>query len=73
MVYGQDEFWALEVKHSRRVRLAGLRHLKRFREDYPQARVRLAYGGDERLDRDGILCLPVEELLREIVPGRSLP
>ena len=73
VVYGEDEFWALEVKHSRRVRQADLRHLKRFREDYPQARARFAYGGDERLERDGILCLPVEELLREIVPGRSLP
>ena len=73
VVYGKDEFWVLEVKHSRRVRQGDLRHLKRFREDYPQARARLAYGGDERLEIDGILCLPAEELLREIVPGRSLP
>ena len=73
VVYGKDEFWALEVKHSRRVRQGDLRHLKRFREDYPEARTRLAYGGDERLEIDGILCLPAEELLREIVPGRSLP
>ena len=73
VVYGKDEFWALEVKHSRRVRQGDLRHLKRFREDYPQARTRLAYGGDERLEIDGTLCLPAEELLREIVPGRSLP
>ena len=73
VVYGEDEFWALEVKHSRRVRQTDLRHLIRFREDYPQARLRLAYRGDERLERDGVLCLPVEELLREIVPGHSLP
>ena len=73
VVYGGDEFWALEVKHSRRVRPADLRHLKRFREDYPQARPRLAYGGAERLEIDGILCLPAEELLREIVPGQPLP
>ena len=73
VVYGEDEFWALEVKHSRRVRHADLRRLKRFREDSPQARLRLAYGGDERLERDGVLCLPAEELLREIVPGHSLP
>ena len=73
VVYGEDEFWALEVKYSQRVRLADLRHLKRFREDYPQARLRFACGGDERLEIDGILCLPTEELLREIVPGRPLP
>lgn len=73
VVYGKDEFWALEVKSSRRVRPADVRHLKRFREDYPQARLRLAYGGDERLEIDGILCLPAEALLREIMPGRPLP
>ena len=73
VLYGQDEFWALEVKHSRRVRPLDLRHLKRFREDYPQALTRLAYGGDELLEVDGILCLPVGELLQRIVPGRPLP
>ena len=73
VVYGKDEFWALAVKSSRRVRPADVRHLKRFREDYPQARLRLAYGGDERLEIDGILCLPAEVLLREIMPGRPLP
>ena len=73
MVYGRDEFWALQVKHSRRVRSADLRHLKRFRQDYPQARLRLAYGGGERLEVDGVLCVPADELLREIVPSRPLP
>ena len=73
VVYGRDEFWALEVKHSRRVRPSELRHLKHFREDYPQARTRLAYGGDERLEVNGILCLPAGELLQGIVPGLPLP
>ena len=73
VVYGEDEFWALEVKHSRRVRRSDLRPLKSFGEDYPQARLRLAYGGDERLEVDGVLCLPVDQLLREIVPCRPLP
>ena len=73
VVYGKDELWALEIKRSRRVWPADLRHLKRFREDYPQARLRLAYGGDERLEIDGILCLPAVALLREILPGRPLP
>lgn len=73
VVYGEDEFWALEVRHSRWAKRSDLRPLKSFGEDYPQARLRLAYGGDERLEVDGILSLPVEELLRRIVPGRSLP
>lgn len=72
VVYGPDEFWALEVKQSRQVHPSGLSHLKRFREAYPQARMRLAYGGDERLDVNGILCLPAGELVQGIVPGRAL-
>lgn len=73
VVYGPTEFWALEVKHAGRVRSRDLRHLRTFQADYPEARVRLAYGGDERLKRGGVLCLPLRELLRKIVPSRPLP
>ena len=73
VLYGPDDFWALEVKHSRRVRSSDLRPLKSFRQDYPQARVRLAYLGEERLEVNGILCLPVSEILQGLVPGSPLP
>ena len=73
IVYGPDELWALEVKHSGRVRPSDLRSLRAFRGDYPEARCRLAYLGTERSMIDGILCLPVSELLRESVPDRQLP
>jgi len=73
VLYGPDLFWALEVEHAQRVRPADLRSLKRFARDYPEARTRLAYLGDERLQIEDILCLPVAELLRTIVPGTPLP
>lgn len=73
MVYGPDEFWALGVKHARKVRSRDLRHLRTFKKDYPEARVRLAYGGEERLKSRGVVCLPFRELLAEIVPSRPLP
>ncbi|MDE0127902.1 MAG: DUF4143 domain-containing protein, partial [Bryobacterales bacterium] len=73
VVYGPGDFWALEVKRGARVRRRDLRHLKTFRKDFPEARVRLAYGGDERLVSDGIVCLPVRELLPAIVPLARLP
>ena len=73
VLYGPDCFWALEVKHALRIRPADLRSLKRFAQDYPEARTRLAYLGDERLQVEDILCLPVAELLRAIVPGTPLP
>ena len=73
VIYGPDEFWALEVKHSRSARHSDLRHLRAFGSDYPAARLRMAYGGDESLDVGGIRCLPFVDLLRGIVPGRPLP
>ena len=73
VLYGNDAFWALAVKHSRQVHRSDLRHLKSFAQDYPQARLRLAYLGEQRLEIDGVLCLPVTELLRTLVPGKPLP
>lgn len=73
VLYGPDDLWALEVKHANRIRPADLRALKAFREDYPEARARLAYLGAERRVIDGILCLPVAELLAGLIPGGRLP
>lgn len=73
VVYGRQGFWALEVKHSAMIRPADLRGLKAFREDYPEAKLRLLYRGDEAREVDGILCLPCERFLRELVPGKPLP
>ena len=73
VVYGPGEFWAAEVKRTPRVRARDLKGLRAFKQDYPQARVRFAYGGEERLVNKGILCLPMREFLAGIVPGRALP
>ncbi|HEX6861486.1 MAG TPA: AAA family ATPase, partial [Thermoanaerobaculia bacterium] len=73
VVYGRHGFWALEVKRTAVIRPADLRGLKAFREDYPEAELRLLYGGEETLAVDGIRCVPCESFLRELVPGRPLP
>ncbi len=73
VVYGNNEFSAVEVKHTAVVRARDLRPLKTFGEDYPEAKLRLVYRGRERLRIDRILCLPCEEYLKGIVPGRALP
>ena len=46
---------------------------KAFREDYPNAKARLLYRGEERLEIDGIPCLPCERFLEGVVPGEDLP
>jgi predicted AAA+ superfamily ATPase len=73
VVYGPEEFCAIEVKNSSSVRARDLRPLKAFGEDYPEARLRLVYRGTERLEIDGILCLPCDEYLKNIIPGSKLP
>jgi predicted AAA+ superfamily ATPase len=71
VVYGDRTFFALEVKNSRNVHRRDVRSLRTFREDYPEARVALLHRGSETLMVDGVRCLPCEEFLRRLVPGRS--
>ena len=72
VVYGAEGFWALEVKNTARVRPQDLRGLKSFRSDYPECATILLYRGTERLQVDGIWCLPGDEFLRRLEPGKGL-
>jgi predicted AAA+ superfamily ATPase len=73
VVYGPEGFWAVEVKHSGTVRAKDLRPLKALKADYPDAQLRLLYRGNERLEIDGIPCLPCDQFLERLVPGTDLP
>lgn len=73
VVYGPEGFWAIEVKHSRTVRPRDLRPLRSFKDDYPEAEVRLLYRGDETLEIDGIRCLKCGDFLSALVPGKAIP
>lgn len=72
VVYGADGFWAIEVKNGGHVRPEDLRGLRAFREDYPECRALLLYRGADRRVRDDVLCVPVEEFLAGLRPGREL-
>ena len=43
--------------------------LKHFAEDYPQAKRYLVYRGEDRLSRDGVLCIPAERFLLDLKPA----
>lgn len=73
VVYGSDCFHAIEVKRSATVHRTDLRALKAFAADYPEAQTRLVYLGRERLEIDGVRCLPCADFLAELVPHRPLP
>ena len=72
VVYGSDGLWALEVKNTATVRPSDLRGLRSFRKDYPEAQVLFLYRGAQRLLTEDVLCVPVDEFLTEMRPGRVL-
>lgn len=72
VVYGQDGFWAIEVKNSMIVRTKDLTGLRSFREDYPEGITLFLYRGQERFKIGEIFCLPVEEFLKNLIPGQPL-
>lgn len=72
VVYGESGLYAIEVKNSSKVRPEDLRALASFGEDYPQSRRLLIYRGSERLLRDNVLCLPCEDFLVSLLPGKEI-
>ncbi|MFH0920662.1 MAG: AAA family ATPase [Fibrobacterota bacterium] len=73
VLYGDEGFYAIEVKNSRFIRPEDLRGLKSFRQDYPEAKTWFLYRGEEKTDRDGICCMPVKGFLEKLVPKSNLP
>lgn len=72
VVLGPLGFWAIEVKNGSNIHPADLRPLTSFLEDYPEARALLLYRGKDRLLKKNILCLPVEEFLKELTPNQPI-
>ena len=73
IIYGPDQFIAIEVKHSATVRRSDLHALRSFHDDYPEAQRLLLYLGDEQLHVDGVHCMPCERFLRALHPHRNFP
>lgn len=73
VVYGESGFWALEVKSGATVQPKDLSGLRSFGVDYPEASLILLHGGRDRYLRDQILCLPVDDFLRELRPSQPIP
>ena len=63
VVYGENQFTAIEVKNNATIRPQDLRSLKEFKKDYPQATTILIYRGDKITKIDDILCVPAKDYL----------
>jgi predicted AAA+ superfamily ATPase len=73
VVYGPLGFWAVEVKNAAVVRSEDLRGLRAIRDEYPECRPLLLYRGQDRLEVNGIQCVPVDAFLRGLRPEQALP
>ncbi|MFH1640667.1 MAG: ATP-binding protein [Candidatus Omnitrophota bacterium] len=68
IVYGEEAFWAIEVKNASRVRKGDVNSLRAFKEEYPQCKAFLLYRGKERILREGVLCMPCKDFLMKLDP-----
>lgn len=72
VLYGEKGIFAIEVKNTNRIRPEDLRSLSAFRQDYPQSKTLFLYRGEEKLLRNDILCIPCDEFLKELFPGKDI-
>ncbi|MFA4888221.1 MAG: AAA family ATPase [Candidatus Omnitrophota bacterium] len=70
VVYGEEVFWAIEVKNTSKIRTEDLRSLRSFKAEYPQSNAFLLYRGKERLKKDNVLCIPCDEFLLNLDPDK---
>jgi predicted AAA+ superfamily ATPase len=72
VIYGPMGFWAIEVKRGKDVHSQDLKGLRSFCEEYPEVTALFLYLGKERLQIDGIPCIPIEEFLLQLRPNQAL-
>ena len=72
IVYGEEGFWAIEIKNGDTIHPHDLQGLRSFYTDYPECRPILLYRGKEILLKGKILCVPCEQFLKELRPNRPL-
>lgn len=70
VLYGEEHLYAFEIKNTQNPKASMLHSLKAFKEDYPIAKTYLLHRGRQRLKIGDVLCLPVDQFLRELVPNR---
>lgn len=72
VIYGETGLWAIEVKMTENINNKDLKGLIAFKKDYPEAMTILLYCGKEKLKINGVLCIPCEEFLKQIVPNEPI-
>ncbi len=71
ILYSENLFFAIEVKNNKVIHSQDIKGLKAFCEDYPEATPIFLYRGNERIKKDNILCIPVDEFLLHLDPRQT--
>jgi predicted AAA+ superfamily ATPase len=66
ILYGKSGFHAFEIKRSKKISSNDLKHLKKFHEDYPEAKLHVLYGGDLHEYHGPITVYPFIEGLKAL-------
>ena len=66
VLYGEKGFFAFEIKRSTKIQRSDLSGLKAFKEDYPEAKCYVVYGGHEQEYKGDITLLPLLDCLRSL-------
>ncbi|MFH1713195.1 MAG: DUF4143 domain-containing protein [Candidatus Jacksonbacteria bacterium] len=72
IIYGAENFMAIEIKNSNKIRVEDLRGLRLFKNEYPKSQTLLLYRGNERLKKGDIWCVPCAEFLANLKPGQTI-
>ena len=72
VIYGLDTLTAIEVKNAKNIKSNDLKGLKTFKNDYPEANCLFLYRGNEKLKKNGILCMPCDLFLEGFIPGKDI-
>jgi len=71
VVYGKNDFCAIEVKNSSKVRDEYLSSLLTFKNDYPECKTIFLYRGKEKLVKKDIVCMPCDEFFKKLDPAMT--
>lgn len=72
VLYGPENFFAIEVKNATKLHPQDFNGLEAFKTDYPQCKAILLYRGKFPYKHKGILCLPCENFLVNLIPSQKL-
>jgi len=72
IIHGAMGFYAIALKRANTITTQDLKSLGTFKKDYPESFAILLYGGTAQILVQNILCIPIQDFLLNLKPGKPL-